>query len=136
MSFNQVIMLGNLTRDPQLSYLPNQTPVVEFGIATNRKWTGQDGQAREEVCFVDCTAFGRIAENINKYFNKGKPILIVGRLIFDRWETPEGVKRSKHKINVERFTFVGGGEGEARTDNQEPISEPTQESPPPDDIPF
>jgi single-strand DNA-binding protein len=65
-NFNKVILLGNLTRDPQLSYLPSQTPVVDFGLATNRRWTGQDGQQREETCFVDCRAFGKPAETINK----------------------------------------------------------------------
>ena len=57
--FNKVLLLGNLTRDPQLSYTPNQTAVVDFGVATNRRWTGQDGSQREETCFVDCRAFGR-----------------------------------------------------------------------------
>ena len=71
-NFNKVILVGNLTRDPQLSYLPSQTAVVEFGIATNRKWKAQDGQQREEVCFVDCRAFGKPAETINKYCKKGK----------------------------------------------------------------
>ena len=75
-SFNKVIMLGNLTRDPQLSYLPSQTPVVEFGLASNRRWKSNDGTQREEVCFVDCRAYGRMAENINKYCKKGSPLLV------------------------------------------------------------
>ncbi len=70
--YNKVLLLGNLTRDPQLSYTPNQTAVVDFGVATNRKWTGQDGSQREETCFVDCRAFGTTAENINKFFSKGQ----------------------------------------------------------------
>jgi single-strand DNA-binding protein len=84
-SYNKVLLLGNLTRDPQLSYTPNQTAVVDFGLATNRRWTGQDGSQREETCFVDCRAFGRMAENINKFFSKGKPIFLEGRLTFDSW---------------------------------------------------
>ena len=132
--YNKVIMLGNLTRDPQLSYLPSQAPVVEFGLATNRKWTDKDGNQKEDVCFVDCKSFGRQAENINKYCEKGRPLLIEGRLTFDQWENQEGQKRSKHRITVEKFTFVGGGDN--RDGGQPPASEPNQDGPPPDDIPF
>ena len=133
--FNKVIMLGNLTRDPSLSYLPSQTPVVEFGLATNRKWTDKDGNQKEDVCFIDCRAFGRQAETINKYCEKGRPLLIEGRLTFDQWETTEGQKRSKHRITVEKFTFVGGG-NDSRDDSQSPASEPNQGGPAPDDNPF
>lgn len=122
-SYNKVIMLGNLTRDPQLSYLPSQTPVVEFGLATNRKRKSNDGSMREEVCFVDCSAFGRIAETISKYCKKGQPLMIEGRLTFDTWEAQDGSKRSKHRITVESFTFVdsggsGGGGGYSKNDDQ------------------
>jgi single-strand DNA-binding protein len=108
-SFNKVIMLGNLTRDPQLSYLPSQTPVVEFGLATNRKFKGSDGSMRDDTCFVDCQAFGRMAENISKYCKKGQPLMIDGRLTFDTWEAQDGSKRSKHRVTIESFTFVGSG---------------------------
>jgi len=108
-SYNKIIMIGHMTRDVQLSYTPNQTAVADFGIATNHKWTGQDGSQREEVCFIDCRAFGKTAETINKFFTKGKPILVEGRLSFDHWEDKEtGAKRSKHRITVDRFVFVGG----------------------------
>ncbi len=110
-SYNRVILVGNLTRDPQLSYTPNNTAVVDFGIATNRKWRGQDGQDREEVCFTDCTLFGRSAETFNQYMSKGRPVLVEGRLKFDQWETQEGQKRSKLSVVVERFQFLGGGGG-------------------------
>ena len=106
MSFNQVTMLGNLTRKPELTYLPSNTPVVDGGIAMNRKWKDKDGNPREEVCFVDFRAFSKTAENIAKYFDKGRPILITGRLQFDQWDAPDGSKRSKHRIFVESFTFV------------------------------
>jgi len=79
-NYNKVMLMGNLTRDPQLSYTPNQTAVVDFALAVNRRWTGQDGSQREETCFVDCTAFGRPAENINKYLSKGRPVFVEGRL--------------------------------------------------------
>ncbi len=104
--FNKIFLLGNLTRDPQLSYTPSQTAVVDFGLATNRRWTSQDGSQRQETCFVDCRAFGRTAENINKYFSKGKPIFIEGRLTFDTWTAQDGTKRSRHRVTVENFQFL------------------------------
>ena len=113
-SFNKVMLMGNLTRDPQLSYTPNQTAVVDFGLAMNRRWTGQDGSQREETCFVDCTAFGRPAETINKYLSKGRPVFVEGRLKFDSWTAQDGTKRSKLKVIVENFQFLpGGGAGGA-----------------------
>jgi len=108
-SYNKVILLGNLTRDPQLRYTPNQTAVVDIGLAVNRRWKDQSGQMREDVCFVDCTAFGKRGETINKYCKKGNPLLVEGRLVFDSWEAQDGSKRSKHKVTVESFQFVGGG---------------------------
>ena len=140
-SYNKVIMIGNLTRDPQLSYLPSQTPVVEFGLASNRRWRSKDGQDREEVCFIDCRAYGRMAENISKYCKKGRPLMIEGRLSFDQWETAEGQKRSKHRIFVENFTFVDsrpGGEGGGGSGNGSNSGQSDEDGPPPsdDDIPF
>jgi single-strand DNA-binding protein len=108
-NFNKVLLMGNLTRDPQLSYLPSQTAVVEFGLAVNRRWTGQDGNQREETCFVDCRAFGRQAENINKYLSKGRPVFVEGRLTFDSWTAQDGTKRSRHRVTVENFQFLPGG---------------------------
>src|SRR3954464_1487071 len=111
-SFNKVILLGNLTRDPQLKYLPSQTPVAEFGLAVNRKFRTQAGEDREEVTFVDCAAFAKQAELINQYFTKGKPIFIEGRLKYDSWEDKQGGgKRSKLTVVVENFQFVGGRDG-------------------------
>src|SRR5215211_5377852 len=111
-SFNKVILMGNLTRDPQLKYLPSQTAVVEFGLACNRKFKTQAGEDKEEVTFVDCTAFGRTGEVINQYFTKGKPIFIEGRLKYDTWEDKQGGgKRHKLTIVVENFQFVGGRDG-------------------------
>ena len=111
-SFNKVILMGNLTRDPQLKYLPSQTAVVEFGLACNRKFKTQAGEEKEEVTFVDCTAFGRTGEVINQYFTKGKPIFIEGRLKYDSWEdTQGGGKRSKITVVIENFQFVGGRDG-------------------------
>jgi len=108
-SFNKVLLMGNLTRDPQLRYLPNQTAVAEFGLACNRRWKTPQGEDREEVTFVDCTAWGRQAETINQYCQKGKGIFIEGRLKFDSWEDKQGGgKRSKITVVVESFQFIGG----------------------------
>ena len=79
-NYNRVILAGNLTRDPQLSYTPSNTPICKFGMAINRRWRDQQGNMQEETCFVDCTAFGRTAETINQYMSKGRPILVEGRL--------------------------------------------------------
>ena len=107
-SYNKIMLIGNLTRDPQLTYTPSQTPVVDFGLATNRKWNGPDGTQREETCFVDCRAFGKQAETLNKYTAKGNPIFVEGRLTFDSWTGQDGVKRSKHRVTVENFQFLRG----------------------------
>jgi len=110
-NFNKILLMGNLTRDPQLSYLPSQTPVVDFGIAVNRRWTSKEGESKEEVMFVDCRAFSRLAENINKYMKKGRPIFIEGRLVYDAWTAQDGTKRSKHRVQVDNCQFLGGAPG-------------------------
>src|SRR5438046_627906 len=108
-NFNKVILAGNLTRDPQLRYLPSQAAVVDFGLAVNHKWRTPQGEDREEVLFIDCSAFGKMAETINKYCQKGKPILVEGRLKYETWDDKEsGGKRSKHKVIVDGFQFLGG----------------------------
>lgn len=111
-SFNKVILMGNLTRDPQLRYLPSNMAVCEFGLAVNRRWRDKDGNQKEEVCFVDVTAWGRQAETINQYLTKGRGILIEGHLRLESWTGQDGQKRSKHTVVVENFQFVGG-RGEA-----------------------
>ena len=113
-SFNKVILMGNLTRDPQLSYLPSQTPVCEIGLAVNHKYRDNQGQMQEKVCFVDCRCYGKQADTLNQYMRKGQPLMIEGRLELDQWEDQNGGKRSKHRVFIERFTFVGapgGGQG-------------------------
>ncbi len=107
-NFNKVILAGNLTRDPELSYTPSNTPICKFGMAINRKWRDQQGGMREETCFVDCTAFGRQAETINQYMRKGRPLLLEGRLQFSQWTNQEGQKRSKLEVVAERTQFLGG----------------------------
>ena len=137
---NKVFLMGNLTRDPQLSYTPNQTAVADFGLATNRRWTAQDGSQRQDTCFVDCRAFGRLAENINKYLTKGRPVFVEGRLTFDSWTAQDGTKRSRHRVTVENFQFLPGQAGPGANQVQQsnvdgPDSSVDQQSSV-DDIPF
>src|SRR2546426_3475997 len=115
-SFNKVILLGNLTRDPELRYTPNGTPVATFGLAVNRR-SGQGDERREEVCFVDIVTFGREAETASEYLSKGRPALVEGRLQWRSWEGQDGQKRSKHEVIAERIQFMPRGreEGMERT---------------------
>ena len=113
-SSNKVLLLGNITRDVQLKQTSGNQSVVEIGVAVNRKYKTKDGQEREEVTFVDCECWGPRAEVIAKYFTKGKPIFIEGRLKLDTWEDKDGQKRSKMRVMIEDFQFVegrGGGGG-------------------------
>ncbi len=118
-NYNKIMLMGNLTRDPQLSYLPSNTPVVEFGLAVNRRFRRQDGEQGEETLYVDCRAFGRTAELLNQYTAKGRPLFVEGRLQLDQWEDKEGNRRSKHRVFIENFQFIdskGGGGGGGNDD--------------------
>lgn len=110
-SYNRIILVGNLTRDPELSYTPSNTAICKFGMATNHKWRDRDQNTKEEVCFVDCVLFGKSAETFNQYMSKGRSVLVEGRLTLNQWTSQEGQKRSKHEVFVENFTFMGGGRG-------------------------
>jgi single-strand DNA-binding protein len=119
-SYNKVILMGNITRDIELRHLPSSNnAIAKFGIAVNRKWRDNNtNELREEVTFVDCDAFGKTAENIAKFFSKGKPIFVEGRLKLDTWkDKTDGSDRSKMKVVVESFEFIesrgagGGGAG-------------------------
>jgi len=111
MSFNKVIIMGNLTRDPEFKVTPNGHQICKLGVAVNRRFTTQAGEQREETTFVDVDAWGRQAEVISKYFTKGKPILLEGRLRMDEWENQQGERRSKLLVQLETFSFVGDGQG-------------------------
>ncbi len=108
--FNKVILMGNLTRDPETRQTPNGQSVTNFSLAVNRTWKGQDGQTQEQVSFIDCVAWGKTGEIIAQYMQKGRPILVSGRLDQRSWDQ-DGQKRSKVEVIVEDFNFVGGGEG-------------------------
>jgi len=108
-SFNKVILAGNLTRDPELRYTPKGTAIAKLSLAMNRKWTGEDGQTREEVTYVDIDAFGKQAEVISQYLRKGGGLLAEGRLKLDQWDDKQtGQKRSRLGVVLESFTFIGG----------------------------
>jgi len=106
-SYNKVILMGNLTRDPELKYLPSGMGVANFGLAVNRTYTDrQSGEKKDEVCFVDLEAWGKTAETMNEYLQKGKAVLVEGRLRHRTWETDDGQRRSKHEVVVDQFRFV------------------------------
>jgi single-strand DNA-binding protein len=108
-SFNKVILLGNLTRDPEVRYTPKGSAVTDLGIAVNRQYTLENGEKREEVTFVDVTFWGRTAEVAGEYLKKGRPIFIEGRLQLDTWDDKQsGQKRSKLKVIGETMQMLGG----------------------------
>ncbi len=107
-NLNKVLLIGNLTRDPELRTLPSGMAVCSFGLAINRNFTDREGNRREETVFVDIESFGKQAETISRYMNKGRGIFVEGRLKLDQWETPAGEKRSKLRVVLENFQFVGG----------------------------
>ncbi|HEX9595176.1 MAG TPA: single-stranded DNA-binding protein [Candidatus Saccharimonadales bacterium] len=108
--FNKVVLMGNLTRDPELRTTPNGQTVCSFSLAINRTWRNADGEQQEAVDFIDCNAWGKAAEIINQYMQKGRALLISGRLQHRTWEQ-DGQKRSKVEVVVEDFNFVGSGDG-------------------------
>jgi single-strand DNA-binding protein len=113
-SYNRVILMGRLTRDPQAGTLPSGTAVCELGLAANRRWRDRDGVVREEVLFIDCTAYGKVAETLAAHLTKGRPVHVEGHLKLDRWEQA-GQTRTKVRVIVEQFRFVDPPPGK-RTD--------------------
>jgi single-strand DNA-binding protein len=117
-NYNKVLLMGNLTRDVELKYTPSNMAVANLGIAVNRRYKGNDGEMKEETTFVDCEAWAQTAENLSKWFSKGRPIFLEGRLKLDQWQDKDGGNRSKLKVVVDNFQFVdsksgaqGGGGG-------------------------
>ncbi len=109
-SLNKVFLIGNLTRDPEVRYTPSGSAVGDLGLATSRKFKGQDGDFKEEVCFVSVTVWGRQAETCAEYLKKGRPVMVEGRLKYDDWEK-DGKKFSKLSVTAERVQFLGGRDG-------------------------
>lgn len=111
-SINQVILMGNLTRDPELRTTPSGQSVCAFGIAVNRSWQGNDGNQQEATDFFDITAWGKLGELISQYMSKGRRILVQGRLSYRQWEQ-DGQKRSKVEVIANDVTFMDSGGGQA-----------------------
>ena len=136
-SYNRVVLLGNLTRDPEMKFLQNGKAVAKFSVATNRTWTTESGEKKEEVTFIDCDCFGKTAENLAKYLRKGSSLLVEGRLKLDQWDDKTtGQKRSKLGVFAENVTFLGGRKGEVAeepTAAASPASQPVDDS---QEIPF
>lgn len=110
-SFNQVILMGNLTRDPEVRQIPSGQSVCTFSLALNRSFKGSDGNWQEAVDYIDVVAWGPLGERVAQYVTKGRPVLVNGRLQSRSWET-DGQKRSKVEVNAQDVTFLGGrGEG-------------------------
>ena len=103
--FNKIILIGNLTRNPELRYTPSGTPVANFGLAVNRRFRQADDQ-KEEVCYVDIVVFGKQAEHCGQYLSKGDGAIVDGRLQQRRWETEDGQRRSKHEVVAQSVTFL------------------------------
>lgn len=109
-SFNKVILMGNLTRDPELRYTPKGTAVAKLGLAVNRKWRTESGEEKEEVAFIDVDCFGKQAETVGQYLKKGRPLFVEGRLTFSTWDDKTtGKKRSKLGVVMESFQFLDKG---------------------------
>ncbi len=150
-SFNKVILVGNLTRDPELRYTPKGTAIAKLGLAVNRVWTSETGEKKEETTFVDVDVFGRTAENVAQYLRKGSPMLVEGRLKLDTWEDKQtNQKRSKLGVVAEVIQFLGSprsagetgsaGSAPARTAPAAAAAAPAAEPEIPpqeeDDVPF
>lgn len=127
-SFNKVILIGNLTRDPEMRVTPNGHTICKLGLAVSRAYSTRDGDRREETTFVDIDAFGKQAEVISKYMRKGRPIMVEGRLKLDQWESNDGQKRSKLGVILENFQFLGGRDENAGGGGYEQSSPPQRSS--------
>lgn len=112
-SFNKVILIGNLTRDPEARTTPKGTAISSFSLAMNRRYKTENGEDRDETTFIDCESYGKQAELITKYLSKGRPLMVEGRLKLDTWEK-NGEKRSRVKVVVENFQFMGSREDSAK----------------------
>ena len=106
--YNKVIMIGNLTRDIELKYLPSGSAIANGAIATSHKYKMQNGEQKEEVCFLDFSIFGKGGEIFNQYVRKGSKVMLEGRLVFQQWKAQDGTNRSRHALSVTEFKFLDG----------------------------
>jgi single-strand DNA-binding protein len=131
-SINRVIVMGNLTRDPELRYTPGGAAVTSFGLGVNRRFRDRDGLPNDEVTFLEIVAWGKQAETCSEYLGKGRLVLIEGRLRQERWKTPEGEARSALKVVAERVQFLSNGRPQAAEEDAEADGASTPES----EVPF
>lgn len=124
--YNKVIMIGNLTRDVELKYLPSGSAIASSAIATSHKFKMQNGEQKEEVCFLDFNVFGKGAEILNQYVKKGSKVMLEGRLVFEQWQANDGTNRNRHTLRVEEFKFL---DSKANGDIA-PSYSPAQQQPP------
>jgi single-strand DNA-binding protein len=126
-SLNKTMLIGNLTRDPEVRYTPKGMAVCDISLAINHKYTTEGGEKKQDVTFIDCTAWGKTAELIGQYLNKGSSLYVEGRLTTESWEGKQtGAKRSRMKVTVEVMQFLGGSReqsAEPRQKQDRPISE-------------
>jgi single-strand DNA-binding protein len=141
-SFNKVILMGNLTKDPEIRYTPSGTPVATFGLAVNRRYK-QGEELKDEVCYIDIVVFGKQAEHCGQYLGKGHGVIVDGRLQQRRWETDDGQKRSKHEVVAQTINFLpkrpdqSAGGGAAGAGKSAPASDvQSQEEFVDQDVPF
>ena len=120
---NKVMLIGNLTRDPEVRYTPKGSAVADLGLATNRTWRTETGEEKEEVCYVSVVVWGKQAEAAGKYLKKGRPVFVEGRLQFEQWEK-NGEKRSTLKVHCERLQFLGSPGGRSAEGEPPPLNEP------------
>lgn len=117
-SLNKVLLMGNLTRNPEIRYTPGGSAVCEFGMAINRRFMQANGQEKDETCFVDITVWGKQAESSSRFLQKGSSVFVEGRLVYDQWTEKEtGAKRSRLRIYAERVQFLDRREGQAMGQN-------------------
>ncbi|MFA5028205.1 MAG: single-stranded DNA-binding protein [Candidatus Methylomirabilota bacterium] len=140
-SFNKAILMGNLTRDPELRTTPSGTSVCQFDLALNRSYTSQSGERKEEVCYVTIVVWGKQGENCAQYLKKGRGAHVEGHLQQRSWTTPEGQKRSKMEVVADRVQFLGDGRGGRGSggpdpDADQPPSYAEADPPATDDVPF
>ena len=130
-NFNKILLMGNLTKDPDCRYTPKGTAVCVFDIAINRHWTTESGEKKEEVVFISCEAWSKQGETIAQYLSKGKPIFVEGRVKMDEWTDKEsGQKRSKLKVVVESFQFIGAPKGDNADQPHVPTDTEARQVPP------
>ena len=128
-NLNKVMLIGNVTRDPELRYIGSGTAVLDLGLAVNRRSKGQNGEFKEEVTFVTVTIWGKTAENCAEYLSKGRQALVEGRLQQRSWETPDGQKRTKYEVVAERVQFVGARKETAASEEEPPRPAEEEEVP-------